>query len=635
MSMQAADLPRESRHTAVSGALRDLARLALRATSGTETPESIASRMLETLTVLCDAERGAVILAPNPDAETTGTGAAPSTESERTRVLAVSNMSVDEARFLRTNGRSSLSDVPAASERAWVATELALPNDQLIDDERDLSPDLDSATRARGWLALVLLGWNDHARALAAHAQDALAITGDAIAAPLAVALLAERTRSAAAAAAHEAAALRAVEAARADWEETFNAVSDPICVVTSDYRLIRANAAYRALVGMTDDQEMGAKCYTVGRARTGPCPGCPLPTTVSTQRPTYVQQERFLPRGPRRGPDHRIYQRWTYPILDATGEVARAVEIIKDITEQDQLHQLMTEEQALRATERLKAELLGTVSHELRSPLTIIKGYAATLLRHDRHLPREERHEFLRAISAASDRLEVIIDRLLEMSQLETGDLVLERQSVNLAAIAREAIMAAEQRAADDRPHPVTFALRQQPAAWNARDAELPPIEADPRRVREVLDNLIENALKYSLDGGRVEVDLRVVSPDAPYAASTDGQMYGSGARSPVAGGDARAMVEIVVRDYGVGIPSEHLGRIFDRFHRVDSSLTREVEGLGLGLAICKRLVELHGGMIWADSTPGKGSAFHVMLPIHHLAGVDEPIEMAVLSEG
>src|SRR5690242_2589222 len=112
MSMQAADLPRESRHAAVSSALRDLARLALRATSGTETPESIASRMLETLTVLCDAERGAVVLALNPDAENTGAGAALRTVSERTRVLAVSNMSVDEARFLRTHGHSSPSDVP-------------------------------------------------------------------------------------------------------------------------------------------------------------------------------------------------------------------------------------------------------------------------------------------------------------------------------------------------------------------------------------------------------------------------------------------------------------------------------------------------------------------------------------------
>jgi len=296
----------------------------------------------------------------------------------------------------------------------------------------------------------------------------------------------------------------------------------------------------------------------------------------------------------------------------------------------------VMAQERALRAAERLKAELLGTVSHELRSPLTIIKGYAATLLRHERHLPREERHEFLRAIAAASDRLEVIIDRLLEMSRLETGDLTLDRQLVNVPAIAHEAIIAAEQRALDSRSHPVTFALRRQLAPWDDPDAEFPPIEADPRRLREVLDNLLENAVKYSLGGGRVEVELRVVPPGvAPADLAGSGMGEGDNVRQMVAASHPRAMVEIVVRDFGVGIPSEHLGRIFDRFHRVDSSLTREVEGLGLGLAICKRLVELHGGMIWADSIPGSGSAFHVMLPMRHLAESGEPLALAALNEG
>jgi signal transduction histidine kinase len=124
-------------------------------------------------------------------------------------------------------------------------------------------------------------------------------------------------------------------------------------------------------------------------------------------------------------------------------------------------------------------------------------------------------------------------------------------------------------------------------------------------------------------------------VTPDDSLVNPAGRAMREGDMRPPAVGGHPRAMVEIVVRDFGVGIPSEHLGHIFDRFHRVDSSLTREVEGLGLGLAICKRLVELHGGMIWADSTPGSGSAFHVMLPVHHLAGGGEPFETVALSEG
>ncbi len=639
--MQATDQPRALRHDALAGALRDLTRLTLRAMSGAETPASVASRALETLAILCDAERGAIVLMPNSPAEGARVALTLPAEppAEPPRVLAVYGMAEDEAWLLCPPNHPSPTgeEMTAVGTRAWATAELSLPNAQLDSDEH--SPKLDPSATAPARLARVLLGWNDHpyAPALAARAHEALAATSDATAAALAVALLAARARAAEASAARERGmeALRAIEAASADWEETFNAVSDPICVVTPDYKLVRANAAYRALVGMTDDQALGVECYSVARARGGPCAGCPLPATVSSQRPTYVQQERFLPRGPGQTPDHRVYQRWTYPILDDGGKVVRAVEIIKDITEQDRLRQVMAQERALHAAERLKAELLGTVSHELRSPLTIIKGYAATLLRHERHLPREERHEFLRAIATASDRLEIIIDRLLEMSRLETGDLTLERQLVSVPALAREAIIAAEQRAMDGRSRPVTFALRQPPATWDAPAAEFPPVEADPRRLREVLDNLLENAVKYSLGGGQVEVELRVVPPEDSWV-NPPGRAMSEGDMRPLAvGGYPRALVEIVVRDFGVGIPAEQLGRIFDRFHRVDSSLTREVEGLGLGLAICKRLVELHGGMIWADSTPGSGSAFHVLLPMRHVAGVDEPIATAALSEG
>src|SRR5690349_20203958 len=114
------------------------------------------------------------------------------------------------------------------------------------------------------------------------------------------------------------------------------------------------------------------------------------------------------------------------------------------DVTEHEHVLEVKQQADALRAADRLKAELLATVSHELRSPLTSIKGYAATLLRHERRLPREERHEFLLAIVAASDRLEVIIDRLLEMSQLTTGTTTINRSTVDMRRLAADAISAA-----------------------------------------------------------------------------------------------------------------------------------------------------------------------------------------------
>jgi signal transduction histidine kinase len=260
----------------------------------------------------------------------------------------------------------------------------------------------------------------------------------------------------------------------------------------------------------------------------------------------------------------------------------------------------------AERQSDHLHAELLGTVSHELRSPLAAIKGYASTLLRHERRLPREERHDFLLAINEASNRLETIINRLLEISELEAGDAVLHRFAMDVTPSVREAVAEVSAKAAGQSRMPTTISVRLQDA--NGLDANQEPLVlADPRAIREVFDNLIENAVRYSPQGGQITVTLRPAESGTSGAPDLLATEAGTGVR----------FLEVIVRDQGVGIPDEHLGRIFDRFHRVDTRLTREVDGLGLGLAICRRLVELHGGAIWAESQPGAGSAFHVLLPV------------------
>jgi signal transduction histidine kinase len=288
-----------------------------------------------------------------------------------------------------------------------------------------------------------------------------------------------------------------------------------------------------------------------------------------------------------------------------------------------ERVHELeaSADRKALREMELLKAELLSTVSHELRRPLASIKGYAATLLRHERHISREERHEFLIAITDASDRLEAVINRLLEMSQLETGSISLERTTVNLAHLAREAITAVERRFGEagqrEDAHQtdghMTFTLRLEDSESRPTRDE-PLIQTDRRRLREVLDNLLENAVMYSPGGGVVEVGIRPVGVGNPStalpASSQDKRNAGRSTIPPVQA--TPPLIEIWVRDTGIGIPAKYLERIFERFHRVDTRLTREVNGLGLGLAIfCKRIVELHDGTIWAESTPAKGVPF------------------------
>ena len=296
--------------------------------------------------------------------------------------------------------------------------------------------------------------------------------------------------------------------------------------------------------------------------------------------------------------------------VAAAFGESIR-VEVVMDVTEQEQT---LTTAEALRQADRMRAELLGTVSHELRSPLAVIKGYAATLLRHERRLSQEERHEYLLAIDGACDRLEVLVNQLLEMSQLETGALELHIAPVNVEHIVREAGISFEERL-------ITGGFQEHRIELDiiAPSGSLPPVQADPRLLRNAIDILLENALKYSPAGGTIQVRLQIVRDPVDSGTAGTGVVTRAAAGSfPLQG--ARDVLIISVEDSGIGIPPEHLDRIFDRFHRVDTRLTREVSGLGLGLSICKRIMELHGGSVWGESTVGEGSTFFVALPVSPL---------------
>lgn len=301
--------------------------------------------------------------------------------------------------------------------------------------------------------------------------------------------------------------------------------------------------------------------------------------------------------------------------VIDAVGAVIVGILLV------ERIHELEAARirDSLREMELLKAELLGTVSHELRSPLASIKGYAATLLRHERRISREERHQFLLAINEASDRLEIIIERLLEVSQLETGEVTIERSPVDMVYLARETIAAVEERVAEQLPGRFVFKLSLEHADGTPATS-VPLIQADQRRLREVMDNLLENAVKYSPGGGVIKVILHPVTQIQMTQAETSFSTE-SAADERQLMHSSRQMLEMLVCDTGMGIPVEHLERIFDRFHRVDTRLTREVNGLGLGLAICKRIVEMHDGFIWAENgSKGKGSVFHVRLPIDEI---------------
>lgn len=265
-------------------------------------------------------------------------------------------------------------------------------------------------------------------------------------------------------------------------------------------------------------------------------------------------------------------------------------------------------------------AELLATVGHEFRGPLTTIQGYAATLQRYDQRLTPEERQEFLRAISEASTHLGKLVDRFLELAQFETNAHVFIPAPVNVLALAQESITAAQQ----SRSHHLLLvpSLAKGDLSEEGENGEAArndvTISGDRRLLRTMLDILLENAVAYSAPESLVEVSIEPLETAAALPALKTPS--GSGIHlAPILSAafqEYEPLLAIRVQDHGIGIDPAHLALIFRRFYRVDTSLTRDVNGLGLGLALCKAIIALHRGMLWVESAVGEGSTFALVLP-------------------
>ncbi len=227
-----------------------------------------------------------------------------------------------------------------------------------------------------------------------------------------------------------------------------------------------------------------------------------------------------------------------------------------------------------LEQLERLRRELVANVSHELKTPISALRAHLENLLDGvERPDP-----ETLEIMLSQSERLGRLVDQLLELSRLESGDVPLRREEVALASLVRQVLSEIE------------VARPGSGVTLERRLAEdLPPVLADRERIHQVLFNLLDNAMRFTPSGGRVTVS----------AERRDGA------------------VDVRVADTGPGIAPEHLPRLFERFYRVDPARSAREGGTGIGLAIARSVVEAHGGRIWAESSPGRGSVFTFELPV------------------
>jgi PAS domain S-box-containing protein len=336
--------------------------------------------------------------------------------------------------------------------------------------------------------------------------------------------------------------------------------------MIINPYRIIQTwNTALANLTGVTAEEAIGRPCYEVLNLKTklgvSLChTACPLVTPPQDGR-LYAE-----------GLHHRadglaITLANNYaPQTNEEAHITQFVANVRDMTR-------------LREAEELKQTLLSVISHELKTPVSIIKGYAGTLAREDANWDQSTLAEGLAVIEEEADRLDRLITNLLDASRLQAGGLKLRLSLINLADMATENVE--KLRSTTDKH---TFVVKF--------ETGFPLISGDYDRLREVITNLLGNAIKYSPDGGVIEV---------------------GGVEGP------HNSVRFYVRDDGIGIPPSDQERIFDRFHRVDNRLARQTPGTGLGLFLVRAVVEAHNGKVWVDSVPGQGSTFWVELPVGH----------------
>jgi signal transduction histidine kinase len=224
-----------------------------------------------------------------------------------------------------------------------------------------------------------------------------------------------------------------------------------------------------------------------------------------------------------------------------------------------------------------VRFDLIGMLAHEMRTPLASIKGYASAMLLDEIDLDSEMTREFLQAIDEESDRLNELVTHLLDSTVIEAGALELQREPVLLPGLVRRVVDTMSRRT--DR-HRLVVSSRP----------DVRTVYADEQRVQQVLSNLLDNAIKYSPDGGMIMVRC-------------------------VRSGDEAV---VAVSDQGVGIAPEHLNKLFERFFRTEQRRTHSVSGTGLGLPIVESIVRAHGGRIWAESVVDEGTTLTFTLPIY-----------------
>jgi PAS domain S-box-containing protein len=347
---------------------------------------------------------------------------------------------------------------------------------------------------------------------------------------------------------------------------------ADGVMILDERWRITTFNRAMELLTGWPREEAIGRPCAEVlgihNVQGVNIClSDCPLQRVPHERNPVV---EGLITN--RDGRDFYVQSRYS-PQRGPRGEFLGAIANVRDITDQ-------------KREEERQNTFISVISHELRTPVSIIKGYASTLRRDDASFSAEQYRDGLQVVEEEADRLARQIQDLLDVSRIAAGGMRLDLSEWELRPLAEEVVAGF----AAQTDGGFEFQLRV--------EERMPPVRADYERARMVLTNLVSNAVKYSPQGGVIRIGARA---EGDYAI-------------------------VYVSDQGIGIPPEDQERIFERFYRVDNRLRRTTQGAGLGLYLARSIVEAHGGRMWVESQVGKGSRFFFTLPLGRRQLADLP---------
>jgi two-component system phosphate regulon sensor histidine kinase PhoR len=341
------------------------------------------------------------------------------------------------------------------------------------------------------------------------------------------------------------------ISAERNRLDTILSSMGEGVMVTDDNGTVTLANPAFRAMFSL-DDYAEGESLIEMTRQ----------PAVNDTLKKVLSGREEILEEISMHTPEEKTVLTHWVPLMDR-GAMVGVVAVFHDISD-------------IKMLEKVRKDFVANVSHELRTPVAVIKGYAETLISDGLTMDPEKVVHFSSIIHNHAERLASLISDLLTLSQLEAGKLELSMQPANIQGAVNRACSLLENKASDKE-----ITINQEIGT------EIPMVQADIGRLEQVFINLLDNAIKYSMQNGVITVSAK----------------------------DLGTMMRFDVRDTGIGIPAKDLTRIFERFYRVDAARSREMGGTGLGLSIVKHIIQAHGGTVSVESTQGRGSTFSFTL--------------------